>query len=162
MDPVTKETQWWEKTSKKRCRDTLVTWRQWNPKNRPSRNLSWFPSGCRELGGQHFSQLWTGILVLSPKKELLRQQSAIEARPRAAETALLAQLELAQFLSYNKATAFYYSKIMLLLRVFFIARQEWDCSIRSLLWKRRDLRNHTEESGEGAFEVNTKGENQNE
>lgn len=37
------------------------------------------------------------------------------SRGSAAETVLLTQFEQPQFLSYNKATAFYYSKIILLL-----------------------------------------------
>lgn len=74
-----------------------------------------------------------GILVPSPQKGISQIIICQVARPSAAETALLAQFELAHFWSYNKATAFYYSKIILPLS--FFARQDWDSSRRSLLWK---------------------------
>lgn len=54
-------------------------------------------------------------MVLSPKKGISQIIIYQVARPSTAETALLTPFELAQFLSYNKAIAFYYSKIILLL-----------------------------------------------
>lgn len=57
----------------------------------------------------------SGILVLSPQKIISQIIIYQVARPSAAETALLTQFELAQFFSYNKVAAIYYSKIMLLL-----------------------------------------------
>lgn len=60
----------------------------------------------------------SGILVLSPLKRISEIIVYRVARRSAAEIALLAQYELAWFLSYNKATASHYAKITLLLRFF--------------------------------------------
>lgn len=114
--------------------DTLTTYRPRKPKNRlfkkPKLISSWM---LWILRPSVLANCEYGILVLSPKKGISQIIIYQVARSSAAETALLAQFELAHFWSYNKATAFYYSKIMLLLS--FFARQDWDSSRRSLLWK---------------------------
>lgn len=119
MEPVTKETQWWEKTSKKWCRDTLITWRQWKPKNRPSRNLSWFPSGCGESGGHLLQSAVDWHPGTLPQKGTAQIIIYHRGQTQSCWDCTSCTDRTARFLSYNKATAFYYSKIMLLLRFFY-------------------------------------------
>lgn len=94
-----------------------------------------------------------GILLLFPPKGISQIIIYQVASPSAAETAPV------QFVSYNKAIAFYYSKIMLLLSSL---QGRSEKTAAGHCCGKKGSEHHREKPEERTFELNTKKEKQNE